>query len=292
VAWPDGPHINKMAKSKISIVKYLNAVPLAWGILEGPQKETFDAVLNTPAECADQLSNNRVDIGLIPSIEFQRIKGCRIVPGPTVASLNRVRSVILVSVVPLWKVKTVACDSGSRTSVALAKIIFSEFYHIHPDFRPAEPDLANMLAQSDAALLIGDNALKFMQTNEMPNIENQKALVRLGSEPLEVFDLAERWRFLTGLPFVFAFWAVREGFQDKTVVDHLKQSRDFGVANIPTIAERYSEQLQIKKEFVQEYLERNVHYYMDSTCLEALQLFYEKAARVGAIKSARPVQFA
>src|SRR5881394_865995 len=145
--------------NKISIVKYLNAVPLAWGILEGPQKESFDPVLSTPAECADQLAKGSVDIGLIPSIEFQRIKGSRIVPGPAVASLYQVRSVILVSVVPLWKVKTVACDKGSRTSVALAKVIFSEFYHIHPDFRPAEPDLANMLAQSDAALVIGDNAL-------------------------------------------------------------------------------------------------------------------------------------
>jgi chorismate dehydratase len=281
-----------MAKSKISIVKYLNAVPLAWGILEGPQNGIFESVLNTPAECADQLSNKRVDIGLIPSIEFQRIKGCRIVPGPTVASMQRVRSVILVSVVPLWKVKTVACDSGSRTSVALAKVIFSDFYHIHPDFRPAEPDLGNMLAQSDAALLIGDNALKFMETNERPNIEAQKPLVRLGSEPLQVFDLAERWRFLTGLPFVFAFWAVREGFNDTTVVDTLKQSRDFGVANIQTIAERYSEPLQIKKEFIQQYLEQNVHYYMDSQCLQALQLFYEKAAQVGAIKGARDIQFA
>src|SRR5881394_3948420 len=148
-----------MAKNKISIVKYLNALPLAWGILEGSQKESFDPVLSTPAECAEQLGRGAVDIGLIPSIEFQRIKGSRIVPGPAVASKYFVRSVILVSVMPLWKVKTVACDSGSRTSVALAKIIFSEFYHTHPDFRPAEPNLANMLAQSDAALVIGDNAL-------------------------------------------------------------------------------------------------------------------------------------
>ena len=280
-----------MAKSKISIVKYLNAVPLAWGILEGPQKEVFDPILNTPAECSDQLSNRHVDIGLIPSIEFQRIKGCRIVPGPAVASVHRVRSVILVSIVPLWKVKTVACDSGSRTSVALARVIFSEFYHIHPDFRPAEPDLGNMLAQSDAALLIGDTALKFMETHERPNIELQKPFVRLGSEPLQVFDLAERWRFLTGVPFVFAFWAARDGYDDKTVVDTLKRSRDFGAANIPTIAQRYSEPLQIKKEYIREYLEQNVHYYMDSACLEALQLFYEKAAQVGAIKSVRALQF-
>jgi chorismate dehydratase len=280
-----------MAKNKISIVKYLNAVPLAWGILEGPQRESFEPLLSTPAECADQLAKGSVDIGLIPSIEFQRIKGSRIVPGPAVASLYQVRSVILVSVVPLWKVKTVACDSGSRTSVALTKIIFDEYYQIRPDFRPAEPNLANMLAQNDAALLIGDNALKFMEENDRPNIESQKPIVRSGSEPLEVFDLAERWRFLTGLPFVFAFWAVRDGFKDTGIVDTLKSSRDFGVSNIPDIAQKYSDSLQIKKEFIQAYLEKNVHYYMDQTCLEALRLFYEKAARVGAIKSVRGLQF-
>jgi len=280
-----------MAKNKISIVKYLNAVPLAWGILEGTQKEKFEPVLSTPAECADQLAKGSVDIGLIPSIEFQRIKGARIVPGPAVASLYQVRSVILVSVLPLWKVKTVACDSGSRTSVALTKIIFDEFYHIRPDFKPAEPNLAHMLSQNDAALLIGDNALKFVEQNNLPNIETQKPLVRMGSEPLEVFDLAERWRFLTGLPFVFAFWAVRDGFKEAGVVDTLKASRDFGVANIPTIAEKYSETLQMKKDFLQSYLEKNVHYYMDQSCLEALQLFYEKAAKVGAIRSVRSLQF-
>jgi len=278
--------------NKISIVKYLNAMPLAWGILEGPQRTNFDPILSTPAECADQLAKGSVDIGLIPSIEFQRIKGCRIVPGPAVASLYQVRSVILVSLVPLWKVKTVACDNGSRTSVVLTKIIFDEFYHIHPDFKPAEPNLANMLAQNDAALLIGDHALKFMEDNERPDAERQKPLLRLGSEPLEVFDLAERWRFLTGLPFVFAFWATREGARDNGTVDTLKASRDYGVANIPAIAEKYSEPVQIKKEFIQSYLEKNVHYYMDQACLEALQLFYEKAARVGAIRSARGLQFA
>jgi chorismate dehydratase len=280
-----------MAKNKISIVKYLNALPLAWGILEGAQQEAFSPVLSTPSECADQLAKGAVDIGLIPSIEFQRIKGSRIVPGPAVAAIYNVRSVILVSMVPLFKVKTVACDSGSRTSVALTKIIFSEFYHTHPDFRPAEPDLPNMLAHNDAALLIGDNALKFMQTNERPDIEHQKSLVRLGAEPLVVFDLAERWRFLTGLPFVFAFWAVRSGFKDGTIVDTLRSSRDFGMANIPAIAEKYSEPLQIRKDFIRNYLENNVHYYMDEACLEALQLFYDKAAKVGAIKSVRSLQF-
>jgi chorismate dehydratase len=280
-----------VAKNKISIVKYLNSVPLAWGILQGPQKDAFDPVLSTPAECAEQLGRGSVDIGLIPSIEFQRIKGTRIVPGPAVASTHRVRSVILISQLPLWQVKTVAYDNSSRTSAALARIVFNDFYHIRPDFKASEPHIANMLANNDAALLIGDRALKFMEEYERPNAEHQKPLLRLGNEPLQVFDLAERWRFLTGLPFVFAFWAVREEFKDPNIVDTLKKSRDFGVANIPAIAAQYSEQVSIKKEYIQEYLERNVDYYMDQSCVEALGLFYEKAASAGVIKSVRRLEF-
>jgi len=280
-----------VAKNKISIVKYLNSVPLAWGILEDGLADKFDPLLSTPAECADQLAHRSVDAGLIPSIEFQRIKGTKIIPGVAIASRNRVQSVLLISEVPLWRVRTVAHDKGSRTSVALAKIIFHDFFKTKPEFRPADPDVANMLATSDAALIIGDTALKFMEDHKNPDIEKQKTLVRQGSEPLEVFDLMERWKVLTGLPFVFAFWAVREGFNDSALVDALNSSRDLGVANIPAIAERHAEQLGMKKEFLQEYLEKNMYYYMDRTCVDGLQLFYDKAARIGAIKSVRKLEF-
>jgi chorismate dehydratase len=264
---------------------------LAWGILEGPQSEQFEPFLHTPAECADQLQQGKVDIGLIPSIEFQRIKGARIVPGPVIACRHRVRSVLLISVTPLWKVKTVAVDNGSRTSAALAKIVFDEFCHTTPEFRPSEPDLANMLAQSDAAVIIGDNALKFMEDHELPDADKQRAYLKYGPQPLAVFDLAERWKMLTGLPFVFAFWAARGGFQNQGVVEALRASREFGVQNIPAIAKRYAEQLSLKEDILLEYLTQNVHYYMDEACVESLRLFYDKAARVGAIQSARDVEF-
>ena len=280
-----------MAKNKISVVQYLNSVPLAWGILESDLKDQFETVLSTPAECADELARGAVDIGLIPSIEFQRIAGTKIVPGAAVASRHRVKSVLLVSEVPLWRVRTVAHDRGSRTSVALAQIIFNEFYKTRPSFRPAEPDVANMLATSDAALIIGDIALKFMEQNEIPRIDSQRALVRHGSEPLQVFDLMERWQVLTGLPFVFAFWASREKFNDGSIVEPLNRSRDIGVQNIPLIAERYAERLGMKKEYVQKYLDDNVYYYLERTCIEGLQLFYDKAAGVGAIKSVRTLEF-
>jgi chorismate dehydratase len=148
-----------------------------------------------------------------------------------------------------------------------------------------------MLSQNDAALIIGDVALKFMEENEKPNAEKQKAFLKLSPEPLLVFDLVERWKNLTGLPFVFAFWAARPGFQDRNVTELLKASRDFGVASTTIIAERYSETLSMNKEYLQEYLDQNVHYFMDTACSDGLQLFYEKAARIGAIKSPRPMEF-
>jgi chorismate dehydratase len=280
-----------VAKTKISIVKYLNSVPLAWGILEGRQSETFEPLLHTPSECADQLQQGKVDIGLVPSIEFQRIPGAKIVPGPVIASRHRVRSVLLISLMPLWKVKTVAVDTGSRTSAVLARIVFDQFFHIRPDFRPAAPDLAAMLAQSDAAVLIGDAALKFIEQNERPDAEKQKAYLKLGPEPLQVFDLAERWKFLTGLPFVFAFWAVRPGVQSQGIVEALKESREYGVGNIGAIAKRYSQELSLSEEFLREYLTENVHYYMDEACMEGLRQFYEMGVEVGAIKSARSLEF-
>jgi chorismate dehydratase len=281
----------RVTKTKISIVRYLNAAPLAWGILEGQLSEYFEPVLSTPAECADQLAAGTVDIGLIPSIEYQRIKGSKIIPGPVIACRHRVRSVLLISNKPLWEVRTVAVDNGSRSSAVLARILLDEFNHVRPEFRTSEPNLESMLAQSDAAVIIGDNALKFMEANEQPNAEKQKALLKLSPEPLFVFDMVERWKVLTGLPFVFAFWVCRPGFQDKNVIDLLKASRDSGVANTSVIAERNAQTLSLKKEYLQEYLDQNVSYFMDSECVDGLELFYEKAARIGAIHSPRPLEF-
>jgi len=237
------------------------------------------------------LRSGAVDIGLIPSIEFQTIPGSKIIPGPAIACRHRVRSVLLVSVAPLWDVRRVACDQGSRTSIALARIIFEDFYHVRPEFQLAPPDLAAMLSQNDAALIIGDAALKFIEEHERPDAEKQKPFLKAGPEPLYVFDLMERWKVLTGLPFVFAFWAVRKGFKDKHVVEALKESRDYGLQNIGAIAAQYSERLSVKKEFVEEYLRDNVYYHMDSACLEGLRHFYDRAARVGVIKSERPLEF-
>jgi chorismate dehydratase len=280
-----------VAKTKISVVQYLNSVPLAWGILEGPQKDQFDAVFSTPAECAAQLASGEVDIGLIPSIEYQRIPGTRIVAGPAVASHSRALSVILLSLVPLFRIRTVAHDSASRASVALTQVILNEFYGIKPEFRPGDPDPVSMLADNDAALLIGDPALRHRFENQLPDVEKEKEFVRDGAEPVQTFDLMERWNNLTGLPFVFAFWAARKGFNDATIAEGLTESRTFGLENLKTIAERYQEKLGIDKAFLLDYLQKNMDYHMDSDGVAALGQFYQMAARAGALKSVRGIEF-
>jgi chorismate dehydratase len=276
---------------RISVVKYLNAVPLAWGILEGPNKDHFDAVFSTPAECAEQLASGAVDIGLIPSIAYQRIPGSRIIPGAAVASPRRALSVFMLSLVPLFRVKTVGYDPASRTSEALARIVFGEYYGIHPEFRPAAPDPVSMLKDNDAALLIGDRALDYQARHRLPNGPAQQSFLRNGPEPAHMFDLAERWNNLTGLGFVFAFWAARPGFRDPDAAKRLLESRAFGLANLDAIAARYSEVLSLEVDFVRRYLDTNLDYHMDAAGVEALGLFYDLAAKHGALKSVRRMEF-
>ena len=280
-----------MTKVRISVVRYLNSVPLAWGILDGPQKDRFDAVYSTPAECAEQLASGKVDIGLIPSIEYQRIAGTRVVPGPAIASRYRAASVLLLSKVPLAQVRSVASDRGSRSSATLARVVLDAFYGNRPEFRDAEPDAAAMLASSDAALLIGDAALGFKAANRFATSFSVGDYGQDGPQPIQVFDLVERWNNLTGLPVVFAFWATRKGFSDGAVVDDLVASREFGLAHLDAIADRYSESLGLEKEFILHYLERNMQYRMDADGVESLGEFYGRAARLGAIRSARSIDF-
>jgi chorismate dehydratase len=280
-----------VAKIRISVVQYLNSVPLAWGILEGPHRDTFEAAYSTPAECAQELSAGNVDIGLIPSIEYQRIAGCTIVPGPAIASRHRAASVLLLSKVPLARVRTVACDRGSRSSVALARAILNGYYRNKPEFREADPNPEAMLRASDAALLIGDIALRFKADNKFSTSFKVNNYGQEGPQPIQVFDLVERWNTLTGLPFVFAFWAARKDFADRSVVEALVESRAFGLANLDKITERYAETLGLDRDFLMQYLGKNMDYNMDRYGVEALLEFYAMAARAGAINSVRSLEF-
>src|SRR6266699_54504 len=115
-------------KPRVSVVKYLNTVPLIWGMLRGEQRGNFDLDFTTPASCADAVRSGEADVGIIPSIEYQRMEDAEIVGGVAIASKGRVRSVLLLSKAPIERIRTVALDNSSRTSVALLAILLRRFY--------------------------------------------------------------------------------------------------------------------------------------------------------------------
>src|SRR4051812_13268589 len=156
-----------------------------------------------PAACAAQLESGESDIGLIPIASYATIAGLSILPGCTIASMDRVRSILLVvrTGVELNRVRTVAADTSSLTSLAYTQILFHRYWSGTPEFVPHAPDLETMLARCDAALLIGDPALLAL--------ERQGEREQRTGESLAYIDLAHEWRERTGTPWVSAFWAVR-----------------------------------------------------------------------------------
>src|SRR6516164_5649652 len=149
-----------MANLRISVVEYLNTAPLVRGFTHGPLAGKYDLSFTVPSECAEALRRGAADVAIIPAIEYQRIPDLVILPDLSIASKERVRSLLVVSRGPIRFAKKIALDRGSRSTQALTRILCANRWNITPDFREADPDIEKMLADSDAALVIGDPALR------------------------------------------------------------------------------------------------------------------------------------
>src|SRR5437762_4767840 len=261
-------------KPKVSVVKYLNTVPLIWGMLKGEQRDKFELDFTTPAHCAEVVRSGQADVGIIPSIEYQRMDRARIVGSVSVASKGRVKSVLLLSKSPVEKIRTVALDNSSRTSVALLDILLRKFYGRTVDSIPLSPDPDEMLKRADAALVIGDPALAY------------------DGEVAEVYDLAAEWKKFPGLPFVFALWAGRAGAKLAGLRQDFEDSRDFGLARIDEIAEEFAPKYGLEPHEVKVYLTQNIDYTLDEENLEGLRLFYKLARETGITEGERDLRFA
>ena len=262
-----------MRTLRLSVVQYLNTVPLIWGMLHGEQRGQFELQLTVPSSCADAVAQRHADVGIVPSIEYQRLAGVEILPGMSIASKHEVRSVLLLSNMPLEQVRTVALDESSRTSAALVRILMQKFYSRRVSFSSAAPEAGEMLKHADAALLIGDPALTY-------------------SGPAEVYDLASEWRKFTGLPFVFAAWMGHRGLGLSCQRAAFAASLDFGLAHVDDIAAEYAPKLGMAAEAVRVYLTRNIDYSLDEENRQGLELFYRLAQEVGIIPAARELVFA
>jgi chorismate dehydratase len=269
-----------MRHLRISAISYLNTAPLMWDFGHGEAGRHFDISYTLPSTCARSLAEGTADIGIIPAAAYTEIPGLQILPEVSIASRRAVRSILLVSRMPIENARSVALDTSSMTSVALTKVLFEKWLGGGRTFTPMAPDLEQMLAEHDAGLLIGDPALKVDRSR------------------YHTLDLAEEWIRHTGMPFVFAFWAVRsESLRDADPALDLaavfRDSRDHGLepASLEQIAREWAPLLGIGKSDVRTYLTENIHYQLDAGCLEGLQLFYRYAAESGALPAAPELQF-
>lgn len=262
---------------RLSIIDYLNAAPLNHGFKHGLGWDRFHLKFHFPSVCADRLREGEVDAGLISSIEYLRIPDLRIVPGLCIASPKRVRSVVILSKVPPEEIRTLALDTSSRTSVVLGQLLLRERYGACPATTELGPDLPAMLEGHDAALMIGDAAM------------------RAPKEGLLVLDLAEEWHAWTGLPFVFALWCVREDApvfpEPGGVGPFFHRSLEQGLAHLPEIVEEARRSIGWTRLELHEYLTENIRYLMGEAERESLQLFFEKAVRHGFAPELRPLRF-
>lgn len=252
-----------------------------WDFEHGSAAGEFDIAYTLPSGCARALAEGAADIGIIPAAAYTQMPGLQILPDVAIASRRAVRSILLVSRIPIDQVRTVALDTSSMTSVALTKVLFEKWLGCGRTFSAMEPDVEQMLGQSDAGLLIGDPALQVDRSR------------------YHTLDLAEEWIRYTGKPFVFAFWAVRgEALREADPALDLaavfRDSRDHGLQpqNLERIVQEWAPRLELSEHAVRDYLTDSIHYQLDAGSLEGLRLFYQYAAEIGVLPAAPELQFA
>src|ERR1700687_2038753 len=289
-----------VTKLRISIVQYLNTAPLVWGFTNGPLRGKYDLSFTVPSQCAEQLRTGKADVAIIPAIEYQRIDDLVILPDMAIAAKKHVRSLLIIAKNPMEQVKSFALDGSSRSTQTLTRILCAEKWKIAPEFFQAPPDLSAMLQQADAALLIGDPALRIavgIEKDSRPGTEGQPVcqaatLGVVGSEILYVYDVVGEWRSLTGLPAVLAVWAAKRDIAGPDVAADFLASRDFGLSRIPEICFDAARDLELPQPTLESYLRHNIDFSLDEENRRGLELYFDHAEKLGLIPQAKPLEWA
>jgi chorismate dehydratase len=251
-------------KTRIGAVRYLNTKPLIYGLTD--LMPNADLVLDLPSRLADGLADGTLDVALIPSIEYLRDPAYTIVSDACIACRGPVLSVKLFSRVPVAEIRSLALDEGSRTSVALIRILLGQRYEIEPRLEPLPIGAAVADVDADAVLVIGDRAM------HSPG----------GGPFAEVWDLGDEWVRDTGLPFVFAMWVARPAFDGSQVAAALSAARDLGLANLAAIAASEAAPLGLSRPQCVSYLRENLYFYLGERERSGLELFRKLASNLAA----------
>ena len=251
---------------RLGAVSYLNARPLVHGLENQPER--FELRYDIPSECARLLHAHEIDVGLIPSIEYLRGPlPYIIVPGPAVTSRGPVASVAIYTRREPGDIRTIAMDTSSRTSVALATVIVQRRFGVTVEPVAMAPDLDAMLARADAALIIGDVAL----------------FLDHAASGVRKIDLGEEWTEMTGLPFVYACWSGWPRAVNREDVAVLQRSRDEGVAQSDAVAAAYYPDDMHRQAVARRYLRDNIQYILGGSEIEGLTTFFRYASELGLV---------
>jgi chorismate dehydratase len=292
----------EMSKLRVSIVEFLNTAPLVWGFTDGPLEGRYDLSFTVPSLCAEALREGQADIAIIPAIEYQRMEGVVILPEIAIAAQNEVRSLLVLAKKPIEYVKRLALDTNSRSSVALTRLLCRGHWGIEPEFIESPPDPEAMLADAEAALVIGDPALRVRLKVDALSAKQPAGHGCCGGDESEhpvagvdmlfVYDVAQQWREMTGQPSVLAVWAGRRDVVTPEVVADFLASREYGLANIADIAEGAALKLELPPNPLESYLRESIDFNLDARNIAALEFYFARCAEAGLIPAARSIEFA
>lgn len=250
------------SRIRVGAVTYLNSKPLVEGLTDfGPD---IDLSFDLPSRLADQLADGDIDVGLIPVIEYFRGSHYTYIPNIAIASRGPVLSVTLFSKVSWDQIRSVAIDEGSRTSAALTQIVLERRYGVKARYVPLAIDASAEEAGTDAVLLIGDRAMRACLPGHT-----------------YAFDLGWEWADWTGLPFVYALWAVRDGVDLGPLEAAFHRAKEYGRARSGLIAHREAAGHQVDPGYLRRYLAHIIHYDLGPRELTGLRHFYDLAVDLG-----------
>src|SRR4051812_22062335 len=261
-----------MRKVRVGAVNYLNTKPLICDLERiAPEAELL---LDVPSRLADRLAAGELDVALIPVIEYFRAGTYSVVPNVSIATRGPVLSVTLFSKRPWHEIDRVALDAGSRTSAALTQILLRARHGVTPQVVPLPLDSQAEDADADAVLLIGDRAMRAC----LPGFAY-------------AYDLGQEWYDWTGLPFVYAVWAVRPGVDLGPVADALHEARRRGCRAVGRIAHREAPLLDLDAGFCRRYRESIIRFGLGPREEAGLHHYYMLACELGLARRGVPLDY-
>lgn len=250
-----------MKKLRIGVVPYMNAKPLIYGLNQEP--DSIELSFEVPSLLPDMLNNDQVDVAIIPSVEYFRNSNYLIIPDISISSRGRVESVKIFSNVPMQDIRSIALDKSSLTSCTLAKIILERQYQISPQYTSWNKQYDISRTETDAVLLIGDNAMKITDSGYI------------------TMDLGEAWFEYTRLPFVYAVWVIKKDRRMSGINNLLRSVKETGIKSVKTIATAESQRLHLPYERCLNYLTNSILYDLGRDEIEGLRMFYYYAVSSG-----------